>query len=122
MKGLKLSIVALVLLVWCAVAFARPIRDHWRLRKSAPSEAAMYEVGLLNGFMIMNVFLKTLDGKDQRLYCQPDKLTLNGDTIESMIDDYYKDLSPELKAQRFETDDFDGVPIFALMQTFPCKK
>jgi len=89
-----------------------------------PRTWRLYIKGVGDGLVWANGFLQGQN--HDRLYCQPEKIGLNGDNYDQILESFLPTMSTALKTMKSSTwKSIDDVPIgfvlvLALIDSFPC--
>lgn len=81
----------------------------------------MWFVGYGDGLSWSNSYLE-IDQKRKPIYCKPDALGMNGETLMDILDASAKKRIAQWGRKRVEALEIGALLVYGLIDTFPCKR
>ena len=119
-----LAITLLALVLAASPASAITFAEYERLRASGgmnDERIRMWFVGFGDGLSWGNSHLEVYQ-KRKAIYCKPDALGLNADTLMDILDSSAEKRIGQWGRKRVEGLEIGSLLLYGLMDTFPCKR
>ncbi|MCP1520158.1 hypothetical protein J2Y74_004468 [Pseudomonas migulae] len=115
----KLLCCCMLLCMAAGQASAMTVETYNELKISDPGQMLTYLNGIGNGYSWSNAYL-TVSRKTQAMYCQPAKLSLNGDNYKSILDaEIQRSYHPKTEKEKSDST-IELLLLMGLLSTFPC--